>query len=180
MPSKFKSNEVSSPGLIEHIKKLGSNIRACELGVCRGNNLRYILDYVEEIEYVYAIDPWIQYQDWNGFIDQKLMDRYKNETLENLLAYDDKVKVLEMASSAALNIVQDNELDFIFIDGAHDYDNVLYDCTNWWHKVRSGGLFSGHDYQLDGVNRAVAKFRDDMGITTPIQFCHENVWFWYK
>lgn len=180
MNYKFKSNEVSSPGLIEHIKKLGTSIKSCELGVCRGNNLRYILDYVPEIEYVYAVEPWIPYQDWNGFVDQAHMDRYRAETLENLLEYDDKVKLLEMTSSAALDIVQDDELDFIFIDGAHDYDNVLFDCTNWWLKVRTGGLFSGHDYQLDGVNRAVTDFREKMNITTPIQFCHENVWFWYK
>lgn len=180
MASKFKSNEVSSPGLIDPIKHLGNKIRACELGVCRGNNLRYILDHVPEIDYVYAVDPWIPYHDWNGFIDQSHMDRYRNETIDNLLEYDSKVKMLEMTSESALSVVKDDELDFIFIDGAHDYDSVLFDCTNWWSKVRTGGLFSGHDYQLDGVNRAVTEFREKMNITTPLQFCHENVWFWYK
>ena len=180
MASKFKSNEVSSPGLIDPIKHLGDKIRACELGVCRGNNLRYILDHVPEIDYVYAVDPWIPYHDWNGFVDQSHMDRYRNETIDNLLEYDSKVKMLEMTSESALSVVKDDELDFIFIDGAHDYDSVLFDCTNWWSKVRTGGLFSGHDYQLDGVNRAVTEFREKMNITTPLQFCHENVWFWYK
>lgn len=180
MISKFKPNEVSAPELIDPIRKLGSNIKACELGVCRGLTLRYFLDNVPEIDYVYAIDPWLPYQDWNGFITKAHIDSFKNDALNNLLEYDNKVKVLEMTSQSALAHVADNELDFIFIDGAHDYESVLYDCSNWWQKVRHGGLFSGHDFQLDGVRRAVLEFRQNNNVETPLQFCHENVWFWYK
>jgi hypothetical protein len=48
-------------------------------------------------------------------------------------------------------------LDFVFLDAAHDYDNVKADITAWRSKVKSGGYLGGHDYQLifPGVMKAV-------------------------
>ena len=180
MTSIFKANEVSSSGLVQYIQQLGSDLVGCELGVCRGNNLRYLLDLAPVNRYVYAIDPWAPYQDWNGYIPESLINQYKHEAIRNLLPYDDIVKVLEMTSKSALKVIADDELDWIFIDGAHDYDSVYFDCVHYWTKVRAGGLFSGHDYQLPDVKKAVHDFRDNFSITATLQFTDTDVWFWYK
>jgi predicted O-methyltransferase YrrM len=51
---------------------------------------------------------------------------------------------------------QDDSLDFVFIDAGHDYDSVTKDITNWYPKIKNGGIIAGHDYHYDvGVYPAV-------------------------
>lgn len=39
------------------------------------------------------------------------------------------------------------ELDYVYIDGNHDFQNVTNDIAEWSKKVRKGGIVSGHDYE---------------------------------
>lgn len=180
MNSIFRADQVSAPGLVSLINSLGTDLVGCELGVSRGSNLRYILDLAPVNRYVYAIDPWLPYQDWNGFVTASDVAMFRESTIENLYPYNDIIKVLEMKSDQAKDFIKDYELNWIFIDGAHDYESVLTDCVNYYNKVCDGGLFSGHDYQLPDVNRAVNDFKAKFSIDIPTQFTETNVWYWYK
>jgi hypothetical protein len=40
----------------------------------------------------------------------------------------------------------DKSLDFVFIDGSHDYVSVKNDLHAWYPKVKDGGTIAGHDY----------------------------------
>ncbi|MDB5312823.1 MAG: class SAM-dependent methyltransferase [Gemmataceae bacterium] len=40
----------------------------------------------------------------------------------------------------------DNALDFVFIDGAHDYRSARNDIVSWLPKVKWGGTLAGHDF----------------------------------
>lgn len=57
----------------------------------------------------------------------------------------------------------DGELAGVFIDAAHDYDNVVADLAAWVPKVRKGGVISGHDYNWHEVKRAVDEAADRHG-----------------
>jgi len=60
-------------------------------------------------------------------------------------------------SLEAANRYDDRSLDFVFLDAAHDYENVKADIVAWRPKVKPGGYLGGHDYQLlfPGVMKAV-------------------------
>lgn len=66
----------------------------------------------------------------------------------------------------ALKQFKDNSLDFVYIDGNHDYQFVLDDITGWTKKVKMGGAVAGHDYKQykhkneDGVRRAIKDYTD--------------------
>ena len=51
-------------------------------------------------------------------------------------------------------------LDFVFIDGNHEFSFVLDDITKWAKVVRPGGIVFGHDYMPDhdGVMRTVQEY----------------------
>jgi hypothetical protein len=63
-------------------------------------------------------------------------------------------KTSEIASKDYKN----NSLDFVFIDGDHSYDGVFNDITNWFPKIKIGGIISGHDY-WPGTNNWIEFFK---------------------
>ena len=51
-----------------------------------------------------------------------------------------------MTSIEASKLYEDNSLDFVLIDAAHDYENVKEDIKHWFPKVKKGGVMAGDDY----------------------------------
>jgi hypothetical protein len=124
---------------------------AVEIGVADGNFSSWNLDMWKGSKYV-LVDPWEgrehQYQYVKGRFD-----------------HDPRVNILRMISEMAFTNFKDGELDWVYIDGNHDYDFVLSDLRNWWSKVRIGGIISGHDYQQGfGVIPAVNSFVKSLGL----------------
>jgi hypothetical protein len=68
----------------------------------------------------------------------------------------DLVRPIRLPSVEAAVRFDDQSLDFVFIDAAHDYTSVAADIRAWFPKVKVGGYLGGHDYGTwDGVTRAV-------------------------
>ncbi len=68
------------------------------------------------------------------------------------------------ADSHMVAKIWNTPIDILFIDGAHDPENVEKDIRDWWGKVKIGGTILFHDYNCnhaEGVKIAVDKFFDD-------------------
>lgn len=53
--------------------------------------------------------------------------------------------------TTSLNAVEkfdDESIDFVFIDGSHEYEDIKNDIISWLPKVKKGGILAGHDYYL--------------------------------
>ena len=50
----------------------------------------------------------------------------------------------------------DESLDFVYIDGNHEFRYIAEDIYEWTKKVKKGGIVSGHDYFFtkSGTNKA--------------------------
>jgi len=46
----------------------------------------------------------------------------------------------------AVKVFENNSLDFVYIDGNHEFRYFAEDIYEWPKKVRKGGIISGHDY----------------------------------
>ena len=55
------------------------------------------------------------------------------------------IQPMEMPSVEAARRFPDESLDFVMIDGAHDYKSVRADVRAWFPKVKRGGLLAGDD-----------------------------------
>ena len=53
-----------------------------------------------------------------------------------------------------------SSLDFVYIDGNHQYSSVIEDLNIWYPKVKYRGIIAGDDYKykFPGVIRAVNEF----------------------
>lgn len=63
-----------------------------------------------------------------------------------------------------------NDLDFLFIDGGHTYEQVATDVRNYASKVKKGGLVAMHDYYGD-VQQATESWQDYNRLTP---YAHEG------
>lgn len=78
------------------------------------------------------------------------------------------VTPIRLESAKASKIYEDESLDFVFIDAAHDYENVMLDLKSWYPKVKKGGYFAGHDYNHEPIIKAVNDFFEDREITNKL------------
>lgn len=124
--------------LAELFCELGYKVGA-EIGVQRGINAEVLLQKNPGLK-LFCIDPWAPF----GRTSQQRQDRNFRHTQGRLAAYD--VQYVRKTSRDALADIPDNSLDFVYIDGLHDFDNVMMDIIGWGNKVRSQGIVSGHDY----------------------------------
>lgn len=177
MSIKFETN--SAIGLPELIKQLGNDLFGVELGVWYGNNSAYLLQNCDNIKMLLGVDPYLPYQDWNRYIGQDLVDAAKDAAKFHYGFFPDRSRLFVGTSTQAAAAIEE-ELDFIFIDGDHSYERVYEDLNLWYNKVGSGGLFSGHDFSLPGVNKAILRFRQERKIKGFFKVIPNDVWYWYK
>lgn len=55
-----------------------------------------------------------------------------------------------------LDQFKDESIDYIMVDGAHEYEPVMDDIENWWPKLKPTGTMFGDDYLLESVKQAVS------------------------
>jgi predicted O-methyltransferase YrrM len=112
---------------------------------------------------LYSIDPWKHIEDgpYESGLSQKDLDDNHEIARSRLKDYGDRSIIIRKKSDEAINDVPD-EIDFVFIDGDHSFEQVLRDLRNYAEKVKKGGIVAGHDYiHQEGVTRAVGKYFKD-------------------
>lgn len=98
--------------------------------------------------HLYSIDPWLVSAYEPGVhgveTDQKNYDFMYREAKKRLAPY--KCDIVRKTSLSAVKYFPDESLDFVYIDGNHNFVNTVNDIDAWSKKVRSGGIVSGHSY----------------------------------
>ena len=84
-----------------------------------------------------------------------------------------------MDSNEAAEYIDDDSLDFIFIDAYLSGQQAKNDLDVWYPKVKDGGIFAGHDWDCIDVQIAVNNFRGDNNINK-LMSTYDNTWVWVK
>lgn len=100
------------------------------------------------IEGIFAYEPLLNEKD----------GLYK-EFIRNIKPVKHIINPIRKTSVAAAVTYENESLDFVFIDAAHDYESVKEDIFHWLPKVKKGGVLSGHDYSWSPeVRKAVHEY----------------------
>ncbi len=151
----------------EHLAELFGELgykEGAEIGVRWGKYSRILCEKNPGL-HLYSIDPWLAYT----YLDQAKQDEIYAGCVKNLSGLN--VTILKKKSMDALADIADRSLDFVYIDGAHDFDNAVMDIIHWSKKVKQGGIIAVHDYyhfHWAGVVQAVDSYTH----------CH-NIQPWY-
>lgn len=160
--------------------------RGAELGVAFGGHAEHILENTR-LEKLYGVDL---YKDYGGTTDaffwdgvqyqQKNYDDLYEFTIGRMSSFGERFSLIRKTTTEAASDVKE-ELDFVFIDALHTDQGVTEDLNNWFPKVRTGGMISGHDYNhsnFPGVSEAVNRFASLNNLT--IKEADGHVWWAIK
>lgn len=95
---------------------------------------------------LYCVDPYCEVSDFQGYkrTSRRRFEKYYSDARKRVEGQN--VIFITELSSQAINRFDDNSLDFVYIDGNHRLDYVVWDIVNWTDKVKPGGIVAGHDY----------------------------------
>jgi hypothetical protein len=94
---------------------------------------------------VYSIDPWVHSPTWQYQKSVEKMKSIYDAAKEKLSKYENSIIIRKISMDAVLDF-PDESLDFVYIDGNHEFRYFAEDLYEWPKKVRRGGIVSGHDY----------------------------------
>lgn len=166
------------PKILNSAFPYSNNLVGAEIGVSRGEGSTYLLHNCKKVSCLYAIDAWKEYDDncGDGFFPQIALDHMKSLTLINTKQFGDRIKLVEKDSVDAAKDFADESLDFVFIDADHSYEGVLRDMEAYWSKVKPGGLFSGHDWWHEPLQKGVFEFLEKHASKDNLFFFRDTCW----
>lgn len=184
-PLGYELSQYSPRSFTRFLKTQGKkDLVGIEIGVRDGWNSLDILETLS-IKKLYLIDPYMAYEEYEESGDdlrkfQKFLNTKKKIAVKALKKYKNKIKFVKMFSEEASKLFKNNSLNFVYIDGNHQYEFVKKDIELYYPKIKKGGIIGGDDYYFCdeskasnfGVVDAVNKFFKNKNIS----FMHMDWW----
>jgi hypothetical protein len=152
------------------IDKATDGAKFVEIGAWKGKSAAFagveILNSGKAITY-YAVDHFLGSEEHRNPVSAHYdyatqSGELRGQYLTNIEPVKSIVKTLDMPSGEASKKFKKQSVDFIFIDGSHDFDSVCSDIELWLPKLKPGGMIGGHDYTThEGVKTAVDSYFSD-------------------
>ena len=123
-------------------KELGFTTGA-EIGVYRGGYSQVLLKAIPKLK-LFGVDIWELYPGYRDYWRDDMQADYY-EAIEKTKNFD--CRLIKDWSHEAVKQFADESLDFVYIDGNHNYEYTVQDISLWSKKVRRGGIVYGHDFE---------------------------------
>jgi len=137
-------NIISREDLLKNVLSEIKNGVFVEIGTDKGYFSDQILSCTND-SILYCIDPYISYENYKDAINNYTGDMLYNQVKQNLeLKYGNRVKFVRMFSEQAVKHINE-EIDFLYIDGNHQYEYVYKDLELYYPKIKKNGLIIGDD-----------------------------------
>ncbi len=127
---------LSTTIMAKYIQESGKNIKFYTVDIFKGSDYsEYLINTMGKYT---GEEQWSEY---SNYIREQGVEPY--------------IQTLKMTSVEASELFEDKSIDFVFIDGDHNYEAIKKDIESWLPKIKTGGVMAGHDYNAHTVYRAV-------------------------
>jgi hypothetical protein len=145
----------------------GGGLVGVEIGVAGGEHALSLLETLN-VKRLYLVDPYELYAEYSEGklhygINQLSLSESEIRCKSKLQAFERHVIWIKKVSTEAIEEI-DESVDFVYIDGNHQYEFVKQDIAEYFRLLNVCGVIGGHDYyngfqrEHDGVVRAVTEF----------------------
>ncbi len=147
-----------------------------------GNDFKYVgLDLFEKSdENKFEVIPSTNFKNpFKKFYHQYIMrqDPYSIEAVSNLLKkFKDQVHLIKGNSNQVVKKMDMSKIDFVFLDGGHEYNTVVNDLNSCIDVLKFNGSILCDDYNLGsapGVKKAIDEFVKNNNFKCKI-FCDDR------
>ena len=143
-PSPIKIPIDKYRGFPSLLAELGYKVGA-EIGVNKGKYSKWLAYKLRKNKpKLFLVDPYVTYEDNGYYASQEYQDACFAEAQARVAQFN--CEFIRKPSAEAVKDFNDGSLDFVYIDGNHQYEYVVEDIAQWSKKVKKGGIVSGHDY----------------------------------
>jgi len=156
--------------------------RMVEVGVLWGDGAEMVLAALPDLQYI-GVDPYPDER------DAVLFDGHRYENTEmrltagrlRLQQFGRRAQLLWATTADVAPWIANGSLDYVFIDGDHAYEAVVFELRSWIPKLREGGIIAGHDYimlypsLITAVHEVFQEYPPDDGV---LNLSPGNVFFW--
>lgn len=149
---------------LEKLVKENGFTLGCELGVHEGVTHFHLLDNCPDLTMV-GVDVYKGNQ-----------EKYWKAVSVKIEEYGKRSRFYRMLTTEAVKDIEDEELDFIFIDADHTYKSVISELKAWAPKVKKNGYITGHDCDHPQVKKAIDEFFGKGNY----QIAQDEVWYVQK
>ncbi len=167
------------------LAELGFNL-GVEVGVLEGKYSKVLCDANPNLK-LFGIDPWESYPEYTKANPQSDFD-YVYEVAKKTVPSN--CTLIKKKSMDAVKEFDDNSIDFVYVDGNHEFTSEANDIHEWSKKVKVGGIVSGHDYRhyppqsyshsYEVVNAYTAAYRIRPWFIIGRNKNRVRSWFWIK
>ena len=159
---------------IETLRERG-NLTVAEIGVFKGDNAKFLLETLD-IDQIYLIDPYEQYREGGSLrTGAERISEVRQIAHENLDGYDE-VTWIEAGSDDAVAEI-DAALDYVYVDGNHDYEYAKTDIENYYPRLAEDGIIAGDDLSKAGVARAFVEFATENNLRPHVETAYPEWYF---
>lgn len=141
-PTPFEIRNTTRKDLVRFLAHLGCTTGA-EVGVESGKFAATLCANLPGL-HLYGIDPWETYRGYRDHVTAEKQEQLYASARARMVNHH-WTPIRKYSVDAAADI-PDASLDFVYIDGNHDFLHVTQDLAAWTPKVRAGGIISGHDF----------------------------------
>jgi hypothetical protein len=151
-------NKVPRPMTLFLKERSKAELVGVEIGVASGRNARSMLEELP-IKRLWLIDP---YNSEDG-------SSSKEDAVKSLSKFGQVVFVFKPSEEAVESM---GIVDFVYIDGNHDYSAVQKDIELYYPCIEAGGVIGGHDFTVyyPGVVKAANEFAEKHACTLGVNF----------
>lgn len=148
--------------MAELFAELGFAVGA-EIGVRDGSYSEILMQANPDLT-LYGIDPYEPHKGYRDHVRKSTFEAFEKEAHDKLDKYASYTFVRDYSDTAASRF-EDGSLDFVYIDGDHEFYQVINDVHKWLPKIRKGGIISGDDYFKHKGNARIHVYQAINGYT---------------
>jgi len=146
--------------------------RGVEVGVEQAVFAKTLCQGIKTLNVLYGVDPWKAYSGYREHVSQEKLDGFYDDVLKKM-KNEPFIPIRKFSHEAAEDFA-DGSLDFVYIDGNHEFFEVTRDLHVWIPKIRKGGIVAGHDFR-----RNSGKYVNDVKDVIPAYMYAKQIPIWF-